>query len=249
MLSGISFTHVLWQDYESFDGTSVLFIAGSVVVSLLVIFFVLRMMRGLSADSIKNGVTAHGTILRTWDTGTTINDNPVVGFALNVTPTLEPAFQVEMKQLISRIQIGAFLPGATVEVMYDPNDRKKVKIQNVLGLPATVTPGTMGAAPLANTQQIEQLLLAKEETYNAIRSMGEAAQATILTATDMNIRINEAGAMMSFRLEVHPTDKPIFQAETQGAISDASRAKYAPGQTIWVKFNPNDLTQVALDHS
>ena len=93
------------------------------------------------------------------------------------------------------------------------------------------------------------MLLAKEQAYNAIRSMGEAAQATILTATDMNIRVNETGSMMTFHLEVHPTNKPIFQADTQGAISDSARTKYLPGQTVWVKFNPNDLTQVALDHS
>jgi hypothetical protein len=219
------------------------------VIAIIVIFFVVRMTRGLSAGSIKDGVAAQATIVRTWDTGTTINDNPVVGFALNVTPSTEPAFQVEMKQIISRIQIGAFLPGATVQVMYNPNDHKKVKIQSVLGMPGAGAAQGMGAVPAANAQQVEQMLLAKEQTYNAIRSMGEAAQATILNVTDMNIRVNDTGSMMSFRLEVHPTNKPVFQAETQGAISDASRAKYQPGQTIWIKFNPNDLTQVALDHS
>lgn len=241
MLYEVPLSNVLPQGFDPFGGTTALFIIIPIVIAVVVIFFVFRMMRGLSAGSIKNGVTAQGTILRTWDTGTTINENPVVGFALNVTPSTEPAFQVEMKQIVSRIQIGAFLPGATVQVMYDPNDHTKAKIQSVLGMP--------GAAPAGNAQQIEQMLLAKEQTSNAILSMGEAAQATILTATDMNIRINNAGSMMAFRLEVHPTNKPIFQAETQGAIGDAARAKYAPGSTVWVKFNPNDLTQVALDHS
>ncbi|HSD82522.1 MAG TPA: hypothetical protein VLG46_01610 [Anaerolineae bacterium] len=241
MLYKIPLSNVLQQSFDPFGGMTALLIIIPIVIAVVVIFFVFRMMRGLSAGSIKNGVTAQGTILRTWDTGTTINENPVVGFALKVTPTLEPAFEVEMKQIVSRIQIGAFLPGATVEVVYDPADHKKVKIQSVLGMP--------GAAPAANPQQMEQMLLAKEQMYNAILSMGEAAQATILTATDMNIRINNAGSMMSFRLEVHPANKPVFQAETQGAIGDAARTKYAPGSTIWVKFNPNDLTQVALDHS
>ena len=247
MLHEISLSSVQPQGFDPFGGMTALFVIIPIVIAVVVIFFVLRMTRGLSAGSIKNGVTAQGTILRTWDTGTTINDNPVVGFALNVTPTTEPAFQVEMKQIVSRIQIGAFLPGAAVEVMYDPADHKKVKIKSVLGMAGA--PGTMGAMSAGNPQQIEQMLLAKEQAYNAIRSMGEAAQATIVTATDMNIRINDTGSMMHFRVEVHPTNKPVFQAETQGAVSDGSRAKYLPGQTIWVKFNPNDLTQVALDHS
>ncbi len=247
MLFEVPLSNVWPQGFDPFGGMSALFIIIPIVIAVIVIFFVLRMTRGLSAGSVKNGITAQGTILRTWDTGTTINDNPVVGFALNVTPSTEPAFQVEMKQIVSRVQIGAFLPGATVQVMYDPNDHKKVKIQSVLGMPGMAS--MPGAAPAGNAQQVEQMLLAKEQTYNAVRSMGESAQATILSATDMNIRVNEAGSMMSFRLEVHPTSKPVFQAETQGAISDASHAKYAPGQMIWVKFNPNDLTQVALDHS
>jgi len=247
MLHNLPLSSVQPQSFDPFGGMTALFIIVPIAIAIVVIFFVMRMTRGLSAGSIKNGVTAQGTILRTWDTGTTINDNPVVGFALNVTPTTEPAFQVEMKQIVSRIQIGAFLPGAQVQVMYDPNDHKKVKIQSVLGMPGMAS--APGAVPSANAQQVEQMLLAKEQTYNAVRSMGEAAQATILTATDMNIRINETGSIMQFRLEVHPTNKPVFQAETQGAISDGSRAKYLPGQSIWVKFNPNDLTQVALDHS
>jgi len=247
MLPAQPLSSVQPQGFDPFGGTTALFIIIPIVIAVVVIFFVMRMTRGLSGGSVKNGVTAQGTILRTWDTGTTINDNPVVGFALNVTPSTEPAFQVEMKQIVSRIQIGAFLPGATVEVMYDPADHKKVKIQSVLGMAGA--PSAIGAAPAANPQQIEQMLLAKEQAYNAIRSMGEAAQATILTATDMNIRVNETGSMMTFHLEVHPTNKPIFQADTQGAISDSARTKYLPGQTVWVKFNPNDLTQVALDHS
>ncbi len=248
MLFEVPLSNVLLQGFDPFGGMTALFIIIPIVIAIVVIFFVVRMTRGLSAGSVKNGVTAQATIVRTWDTGTTINDNPVVGFALNVTPSTEPAFQTEMKQIVSRIQIGAFLPGATVQVMYDPSDHKKVKIQSVLGMPGTGAPGMMGA-PAGNPQQIEQMLLAKEQTFNAIRSMGEAAQATILNATDMNIRVNDAASMMTLRLEVHPTNRPVFQAETQGAISDVARAKYAAGQTIWVKFNPNDLTQVALDHS
>jgi len=244
MLHSSALSSVQPQGLDLFGGMTTFFIILSVVIAVVVIFFVMRMTRGLSAGSVKNGVTAQGTILRTWDTGTTINDNPVVGFALNVAPATEPAFQVEMKQIVSRIQIGAFLPGAAVQVMYDPADHKKIKIQNVLGMPSAI-----GAAPAANPQQVEQMLLAKEQTYNAIRSMGEAAQATILTATDMNIRVNETGSMMTFHLEVHPTNKPIFQADTQGAISDSARTKYQPGQTVLVNFNPNDLTHVALDHS
>ncbi len=107
----------------------------------------------------------------------------------------------------------------------------------------------MGGGAATDTQQLEQALLAQDKIYEAIRSMGEAAQATIMSVTDMNIRVNDRASMMRFHLQVQPTGKPSFQADTQGSIGDAARAKYQSGCTIWVKFNPNDLTQVALDHS
>ena len=92
-------------------------------------------------------------------------------------------------------------------------------------------------------------LRTQDKFYEAIRSMGEAAQATIVSATETGVLVNGENPLMKFQLEVHPNNRPLFQAETQGVISQASKAKYQPGQTVWVKFNPNDLTQVALDHS
>ena len=55
--------------------------------------------------------------------------------------------------------------------------------------------------------------------------------------------------MMKVSVQVQPTDRSVFQAETQGAISDTWHPKYQPGSAVWVNFSPNDLTQVALDHT
>ncbi len=226
-------------------GTIVFFAVLSIVITIAAFAW----MRNLGAGGVKNGVTASGTILRTWDTGTTVNEDPVVGFELEVRPANEAAFRVEMKQLVSRIQIGAFLPGMPVEVMYDPANHKKIKIQGVgAGMGAAM--GVSGAQSAGmGVGQLQQMLLAKDQLLEAVRSMGVAAEATILKVTDMGVQIGDNAAMKKLNLEVRPSDRPAFHAETQGAISTASNDKYQPGKTIWVKFNPNDMTQVALDHA
>ncbi len=226
-------------------GFTVSLVGFILVVTVVSMVLFSRFSSSLSAGGVKNGVMAPATILKTWDTGTTINDNPVVGFSLDVHPQNESAFQVEMKQLVSRIQIGAFLPGQAVQVRYDPANHKKVKIQEVGAANAM---GGM-AMPAAAVEAMQQTLLAQDKMYEAVRSMGQPAEATILKVTDMSIQVGDTAALKKLDLEVRPQDRPSFHAVTQGAISITSNDKYQPGKTIWVKFNPNDMTQVAIDHS
>ena len=74
----------------------------------------------------KEGIKANAVILKSWDTGTTINFDPLIGFLLEVQPEGKPAFQAELEAIISRLQIHIFQPGAVLPVVYDPNDHSKV---------------------------------------------------------------------------------------------------------------------------
>lgn len=76
----------------------------------------------------KRGVAAQATIVRVWDTGMTVNDDPVVGLLLDVKPTDAAEYQAETKALISRIDVPQFQPGNVIPVRYDPNDPKQVAI-------------------------------------------------------------------------------------------------------------------------
>ncbi len=55
---------------------------------------------------------------------------------------------------------------------------------------------------------------------------------------DTGIRIGDSASMLQFGLEVHPSKSMAFRAQTQNAISDATRHKFVPGATVYVKFNP-----------
>ncbi|SRR6266487_106341 len=97
--------------------------------------------------------------------------------------------------------------------------------------------------------QVENELLEQEQIYTQIRKTGEEAPAKILSMMDTGVRIGDTASMLKFSLEVFPQDRSPFRAETQNSISDLSRPKFVPGATIYVKFNPKDLTQVAIDHA
>lgn len=215
-----------------------------VPVLLIVGVLVMRLVRGSvqNREVLAHGVSAPATIVRVWETGTRLNNQPQVGLVLQVQPADKPAFQAEAKMFISYLLAAQLQPGKLVNVRYDPQNPGKVAVESATGMTAANLGGM-------NVPQFEEGLRVQDKYYEAIRSMGEAAQATIVSASETGVLVNGENPLMKFRLEVHPNNRPLFQAETQGVISQASKAKYQPGQTIWVKFNPNNLTQVALDHS
>ena len=120
--------------------------------------------------------------------------------------------------------------------------RQKAAAQRV-GVKGTVADAILGGLQ----KEVHSTLLMQEQTYERLRRTGEEATAKILTAMDTSIRIGEQASMLRFSVEVFPKNRPSFRAETQNAISDATRPKFMPGSTVYVKFDPQDTSQVALD--
>jgi hypothetical protein len=87
-------------------------------------------MSGISDAKVlqKTGEPAEATILQIWDTGMTVNDDPVIRFLLEVHPTGKPDYQAETKLRISRLAISRFQPGAVVPVRIDPGHPKHVAL-------------------------------------------------------------------------------------------------------------------------
>jgi hypothetical protein len=79
----------------------------------------------------QTGLPAWATILRIWDTGITLNDDPVIGMEVEVRPEEgEPFRAVIQKSLISRIAIPQFQPGKEVAVRYDPQDSTQIALDD-----------------------------------------------------------------------------------------------------------------------
>lgn len=79
----------------------------------------------------ETGLPAPATILRIWDTGITLNDDPVIGMEVEVRPEEgEPFRAVIQKSRISRIAIPQFQPGEEIAVRYDPWDSSQVALDD-----------------------------------------------------------------------------------------------------------------------
>lgn len=119
-------------------GSSALIIAlvvGGTCVSILFTLVLIVVIRkfvknafGPNEKLLQEGIPAQATIIKIWDTGITLNDNPQVGMLLEVQPTGQPPFRVEMKSIISRIALAQIQPGRIVPVKYDPQDPSKVAL-------------------------------------------------------------------------------------------------------------------------
>ena len=70
--------------------------------------------------------TATVTALR--DTGVTIDDNPQVELDLDVAVEGMPVYPVTHRQVISRLAIAGFQPGATLPVRVDPQHPRSLVI-------------------------------------------------------------------------------------------------------------------------
>jgi hypothetical protein len=69
------------------------------------------------------GLPAKATILQIWDTGITVNDDPVIGMDVQVYPQEGESWRATIpKSLISRLDIPQIQPGQIVPVRYDPKD-------------------------------------------------------------------------------------------------------------------------------
>ncbi len=84
---------------------------------------------GMTRDLREHGVAAEATILRIWDTGWTVNKNPVIGMSVEVRPREGPSFEATIKKtLVSRIDLPQFQPGNVIPVRYDPANPAAVAV-------------------------------------------------------------------------------------------------------------------------
>jgi hypothetical protein len=204
-------------------------------------FFLYRMFKNMNQNStlVKTGVSAPAVIINAEDTGTTMNDSPQVRLTLQITPANRPPFQAVTTTFVGRLQVGMIVPGSSVTVRYDANDISKVAIES-LGSPS-MNYGNVAAIQAAMQQQ--------DQYYAQLRQTGEEAPARILMASDMNIRVGDNGSMFRFTFEVTPTIGEPFKAETQAAVADSSREKYSVGKMVYVRYDPSNKAQVALDRA
>ena len=236
------------------------------IVLLIAGYIISRLLRNSARNRalMAHGLMAPAMILSAEDTGVTLNQSPQVRLQLQVRPANMPPFQAEAVFFLNRLQVGLIVPGTPVEVKYDPADLSKVAVASFgdvgaasFGNPAMMAGGAPFVAYGADVnailgsiqQQVQSSLLMQEQVYERIRQTGEEAQAKVLNMMDTGVRNGDNGSMLRFGLEIFPQNRPSFRTESQCAVSEASRPKFMPGSTVYVKFDPKNPMQVAIDHA
>lgn len=116
-------------------------------IPFVVIVFGLSMLpfrRLLFPPVIKNGIDGEAKVLKVWDTGVSINDNPQVGLLLELTPPGGETLRVEAKQVVSRLSVARVQPGVKALVYYDPANLKRIQVKS-FEVPAEDVPGSAEA--------------------------------------------------------------------------------------------------------
>jgi hypothetical protein len=151
------------QLLESGDLPSVLIIPGILIICAITL---LPFLRIIFPAEIKNGVTAQAKVIKVWDTGVSINDNPQVGLLLEISPMGSNPFQAEAKTVVSRLNAALVQPGVAAEVKYDPKKPKRIQILtlHIQGAASTDT-----AARLEELTGLRDKSLITEEEYRQKR--------------------------------------------------------------------------------
>ena len=137
-----------------------------IVVMGIVFVTLFQVYRMIVPPTIKNGMTAPATVLKVWDTGTTLNDNPQIGMLLEVRPPMGPTFQAEAKTIVSRLNAALVRPGIAAKVIYDPQNPKRIQVKEL------AVGGAEPSGAVARMEELEQLRdrrLITEEEYQEKR--------------------------------------------------------------------------------
>ena len=86
------------------------------------VFFIASLIAGGMSNILieAKGQDAEAEILSIKDTGTRINDNPVITFSLRVRPMTQPQFVGQARRTISIVELPQYQPGKVVKVKYVP---------------------------------------------------------------------------------------------------------------------------------
>ena len=94
----------------------------SLAISAVVIFFVYRMVAGMTGNSkagkalMATGADAPATVLGLQQTGTYVNMNPQVIITLQVSPPGQAPFQAQTSTILPMVAVPQVQPGAAVKI-------------------------------------------------------------------------------------------------------------------------------------
>ncbi len=114
---------------------SILFSLVVTIVPIVLVVKYLSKMSGQRQALLHQGVPAQARIIQMGQTGTTINDSPMIRFVFEVRPQPMPGYRQAMPPftanaeiLVPMIALARVSPGATVPVRFNPQNQAEITI-------------------------------------------------------------------------------------------------------------------------
>ncbi len=210
----------------------------------------------LSRRLAKSGFATTARVVEMQDTGVTLNNAPQVKLLLEVTPPNGAAYLVETKQLISRLQTSMFMPGSTVPVLIDLNDKNTITLNyegsgSSSGHSESYSSSVVPTGPWAGMRQTdaERKLLDIDTKNKEILSYGTSCKAIVTKYTWLGINVNGNNPAAEVEFQVLPSDRPAFGGKAIGVLMEISVPKFQVGEEIFVKYDQNDTSKITIEHS
>jgi hypothetical protein len=211
---------------------------------------------GASPDVLEHGVEGTATVTRMWETGVTVNEQPVLGYELEVDVAGEAPFTAETQQLTPRMLTGAVLPGSRVGVRWD-----RASGDLAIDFSQAPEPPTSAAAP-----QVEDLAAAvaaipseRRGSADALLASGRKATARITSTQDVGKTLGELGmaertsekwddSLMLFGLDVKVPGRQVYSMQVMHFVPDDLVGRIGPGLEVPVAVSRDDPEHdVAID--
>ncbi|GAT67404.1 lipoprotein [Planomonospora sphaerica] len=188
------------------------------------------MARG-NGDLLAAGVPATAVVLSMRDTGMTLNDQPMVGFELEVRPTGAAPYRVAHRETLPRLLVGAVLPGSVLSVRIDPADPRRLAVD------WNRAPGR------------EEPVVAEHLSAADLLTRGLPGTATVMGTFDLNgMTAGNGDPIVGFVLQVVPDGGGApYQVRLGHRVPPAHLHRTVPGTRLPVRIAAEDPEKVAVD--
>lgn len=188
-----------------------------------------------NAKILKTGLPAQATILRIWDTGVTINDNPQLGLDLELSAEGRPNWTAKSKLVVSRLEVHQYKAGMTLHARFNPENPQEVAVSADYASP-----------PPASEEELTQKLTEIQAFNQELNTFGDTAQAIVLEFLPMGINVNGNNPAATLKVKVLPENDEPFNAELSGVFGQEGLHKYQPGKEITVKYDKWNKDRVTV---
>lgn len=223
-----------------------LIMATAMVFTFSMVYFIFIRPNMEYKRILKTGKMAQATISSMKETGTRINNQPLIKFEVIVNMNGRAPYSATIKSVVSYINIAQFQTGSVFPVMVDSQNEQNVVFIRQGDMPAN---GGLNNASPEQVKELQDKLLEMDKANQHIRATGTYAKAIVTKYTYMGVNVNGNNPLVTLEIQVLPHNEPAFPATVKAVIKEENIPKYQPGEDIGVKYDLNDRSKVAIDHA